>query len=177
MNADRSGESEKERLDRKLTQLLDEVRVTLPGVQALFGFLLIVPFNRGWGESTSAFQREVYVVALVSAAVASILLMATSAFHRHRFPRLVRETVEDKREVVGAQDRLAVAGLVALSLAVCASILLVFDVIFDGTVAGAIALAIGLTYAWFWYGLPISRRWRDPRSSIGKQTPSSDDAR
>lgn len=169
--ADQRGESEKERLDRKLTQLLDEVRVALPGVQVLFGFLLIVPFSRGWDQMASSLQRKVYVVALVGAAVASILLMATSAFHRHRFPRLAREAIEDKREVVSAQDRLAVGGLVALSLAVCASIWMVLDVIYDERVAGAITLAIVLMYGWFWYGLPMSRRWRDPRSSFGKQPP------
>ena len=61
--------------------------MALPGVQVLFAFLLIAPFNQGWHQ-TSGYERKVYVVALMCAAAASILLMATSAFHRHRFPRL-----------------------------------------------------------------------------------------
>ncbi len=94
--------------------------------------------------------------------------MATSAFHRHRFPRLARETAQDKREVIAAQDRLAVGGLIALSLAVCTSMFLVFDVLFDGAIAGALVLLVAFAYGWFWYGLPMLRRWRDPRSDLGR---------
>ena len=115
IEAERGSEGDEDHLDRKLSQLVDEVRVALPGVQVLFAFLLIAPFNQGWRQ-TSGYERKVYVVALMCAAGASILLMATSAFHRHRFPRLARETAEDKREVIAAQYRLAVGGLIALSL-------------------------------------------------------------
>ena len=159
-------ENDEERLDRTLIQLLDEVRVALPGVQVLFGFLLIVPFNQGW-HATSPLQRDVYVVALMGAALASILLMATSAFHRERFPRHIRESVEDKREVLAAQDRLAIGGLVTLSIAICASIFMVLDALFDPGLAAGLTVAIALAYGWFWYGLPMSRRWRDPRSELG----------
>ena len=167
IDAAEGSEDDEEHLDRKLTQLLDEVRVALPGVQVLFAFLLIVPFNQGWVK-TSDDQRTIYVLALMCAAAASILLMATSAFHRHRFPRLARETAEDKREVIAAQDRLAVGGLIALSLAVCTSMFLVFDVLFDGAIAGVLVLLVALAYGWFWYGLPMLRRWRDPRSDLGR---------
>lgn len=169
IETERSSEDDEDHLDRKLSQLVDEVRVALPGVQVLFAFLLIAPFNRGW-QQTSGYERKVYVVALMCAAAASILLMATSAFHRHRFSRLARETAEDKREVIAAQDRLAVGGFIALSAAVCASMFLVFDVLFDAEIAGALVLVIGVAYGWFWYGLPMLRRWRDPRSGFGPRS-------
>jgi hypothetical protein len=172
-DAQRGTEGDEDHLDRKLSQLVDEVRVALPGVQVLFAFLLIAPFNQGWHQ-TSGYDRKVYVMALMCAAAASILLMATSAFHRHRFPRLARETAEDKREVIAAQDRLAVGGLIALSAAVCASMFLVFDVLFDARVAGGLVFVIGLAYGWFWYGLPMLRRWKDPRSGLGPRSESRD---
>jgi hypothetical protein len=169
IDAQRGSDGDEDHLDRKLSQLVDEVRVALPGVQVLFAFLLIAPFNQGW-QQTSGYERKVYVVALMCAAAASILLMATSAFHRHRFPRLARETADDKREVIAAQDRLAVGGLIALSLAVCASMFLVFELLFDAEIAGVLVLVVGLAYGWFWYGLPMLRRWRDPRSSFGPRS-------
>ena len=169
IETERSSEDDEDHLDRKLSQLVDEVRVALPGVQVLFAFLLIAPFNQGW-QQTSGYERKVDVVALMCAAAASILLMATSAFHRHRFPRLARETADDKREVIAAQDRLAVGGLIALSAAVCASTFLVFDVLFDAQIAGVLVLMIGVAYGWFWYGLPMLRRWRDPRSGFGPRS-------
>jgi hypothetical protein len=79
--AERRSEGDEDHLDRKLSQLVDEVRVALPGVQVLFAFLLIAPFNQGWHQ-ISGYEEKVYVVALMCAAAASILLMATSAFHR-----------------------------------------------------------------------------------------------
>jgi hypothetical protein len=77
-------ESEKERVDRELIELLNELRVALPGVQVLFAFLLTIPFARGFPGTTRA-ERDVYFVALVSAVVSTVLLMAPSAYHRILF--------------------------------------------------------------------------------------------
>ena len=111
------GETESERLDRKLIELLNELRVALPGVQVLFAFLLTLPFSSGFAKTT-AFQRDVYASSLVCAVLASILFIAPSSYHRHRFRRLDHETVEDKREMIAAQDRLAIGGFLFLTLAV-----------------------------------------------------------
>ena len=77
-------EDEKGRRDRELIELLNELRVAMPGVQVLFAFLLIVPFSSGYPKMTGL-QRDVYFVAFLCAAVATILLIAPSAHHRLRF--------------------------------------------------------------------------------------------
>ena len=77
---------EPSRLDRELIELLNELRVALPGVQVLFAFLLTVPFSQRFAQTTE-FQRDVYFSALMSVAVATALLITPSAFHRIRFRR------------------------------------------------------------------------------------------
>lgn len=89
--ARRPDETELERLDRNLGELLQELRVALPGVQVLFGFLLTVPFAQGFQKTTS-FQRDVYFVTLMCAAASSALLIATTAYHRIVFRRGQRST-------------------------------------------------------------------------------------
>ena len=68
-------ETHEERVNRELIELLNELRVALPGVQFLLAFLLIVPFQQTIDRTTD-FQRDVYYVALVASAVASVLLIA-----------------------------------------------------------------------------------------------------
>ncbi len=155
-------ESEKERLNRKLIELLNELRIAIPGVQVLFAFLLILPFSQP-SIRTHGPQQVLYAIALVSASLSSVLLIAPSAYHRLRFRRLQRETLEDKREMIAASDRLAVGGLLCLSVAMCAAILLVLAMLIDWVVAAAVTAAVAGTFAWLWYLLPLSRRRRDPR--------------
>ncbi len=152
-------EQEKERLNRKLIELLNELRIALPGVQVLFAFLLILPFNGGFSSTTHA-QRVVYGASLVSAAVASALLIGPAAYHRHRFHRLEEETARDKEEMIIAQDHMASAGLFALSLAMSGAIFVALEVVLSTLVAAVIALALGAVCGWFWYALPASRRIR-----------------
>ena len=100
-------ETEQERLNRNLDQLLGELRVAMPGVQVLFAFLLAVPFQQRFTQVTD-FQRDVYFVTLLAAAAASALFVAPTAYHRLMF----RE--RDKPRLVAISSRLAVAGLAAL---------------------------------------------------------------
>src|SRR3954468_5668489 len=93
-------ETPKQRHDRELIELLNELRVALPGVQVLFAFLLAVPFAQGW-QKTTAFQRDVFFVAFLATAIASALLIAPSAYHRLRW------RVEDKGRIVRISNRLA----------------------------------------------------------------------
>lgn len=153
-------EDEVQRLDRKLIELLNEIRIVLPGAQVLFAFLLILPFNSGFQEITDI-QRDVYAVSLVCAAVASMLLIAPSSYHRHRFPRLAREGVAGKHEMIATQSRLVVGGIFFLTLAMVGSIYVTLDVLFGVRTAAVVVLALGAGYGWFWYGLPLSRRVRD----------------
>src|SRR3954470_23935070 len=95
-------ETEKERLDRNLIELLNELRVALPGVQVLFAFLLAVPFNQRFAEVTD-FQRDVYFATLMCTAVATALLLAPSTLHRIQFRQ------DDKKFIVSSANRYAIA--------------------------------------------------------------------
>ena len=111
-HAERRGESEEERLDRNLMELLQELRVAIPGIQFLFAFLLVVPFQQGWAQVTD-FEKTVYYVTLLLTAASSICLIAPTARHRMRFREL------DKRWIVETSNRLAIAGLAFLAAAIC----------------------------------------------------------
>jgi hypothetical protein len=154
---DGSQEDPKERLNRKLIEVLNELRVGLPGVQVLFAFLLTVPFSSGFADVTNL-QRDVYAASLLTAALASILMIAPAAYHRHRFRTMEHETGQAKLEMLIAQGRLAIAGLAFLAITMALVVFLVFDVIFSLRWAGVAAAGLTLAFLWFWYGLPISRR-------------------
>ena len=145
------GESRKERHDRELTELLNELRVALPGVQVLFAFLLAVPFAGGWRRVTS-FQRDVFFAAFVATAVASILMIAPTAFHRLGWRS------EAKGRIVATANVLLVAGLLFLAVAMIAVVLLVADYIFSRTAGIATAAAVGVLLVVLWFGLALGRR-------------------
>jgi uncharacterized protein DUF6328 len=140
------GESPKARHDRELIELLNELRVALPGVQVLFAFLLAVPFANGW-KRVNDFQRDVFFVAFIATAISSALLIAPSAFHRLRW------RVEDKGKIVSLSNGLSIAGLFFLAISIVSVVLLVTDFIFDRTTALATTIAIALVYLVLWYGL------------------------
>jgi Family of unknown function (DUF6328) len=140
-----------ERADRNLSELLGELRVALPGVQVLFAFLLIVPFNTGFDDAT-AFQRDVYLFTLVCTAVASALLIAPSMNHRLEFRR------GDKEHLVEVSNRLTIAGLSFVALAITSAMLLVTDYVFGTVEAIVTTTAVALAIALLWFALPLGRR-------------------
>ena len=142
-------ESENERLDRNLGELLGELRVALPGVQVLFAFLLVVPFNQRFA-TLSAGQERLYLFTLLTAG-ASALLIAPTAHHRITF----RE--QEKEYIVRMGNRLTVAGLAFLALSMTAAIGLVVDVVFSAATAIVSAALVGLLFAVLWYALPLAR--------------------
>src|SRR5688500_14291929 len=146
-------ETEHERLDRNLTELVGELRVALPGVQVLFAFLLTVPFNQRFAMVTS-FQESVYLVALLSTAVATAFFLAPSALHRIQFRQ------DDKDYIVHAGNRYAIAGHAALIVAITAAVLLVTDFLYDDTTSLIATVGTGLLLVTFWYVLPLLRRFR-----------------
>ena len=154
MGEPESRETHKERIDRELMELLNELRVALPGVQFLFAFLLIVPFQQTV-DSITEFQRDVYFVALASAAVATALLIAPAAQHRVLFRQ------QDKEGLLRRSNRSALAGLVALGLAICASLLLVIDVLFSLVLAWLTAGALAVLLLWWWVAVPFWQRAHD----------------
>src|SRR3954454_7101075 len=140
------GESPKQRHDRVLIELLNELRVALPGVQVLFAFLLAVPFAQGWKNATG-FQKDVFFVAFLATAIASALLIAPSAYYRLRW------RVEDKGRIVRISNRLTIVGLFFLAVSILSSVLLVPDSIFNKTFAMATTAALGVSFAVRWYAL------------------------
>jgi O-antigen/teichoic acid export membrane protein len=146
-------EEEQARLNRQMLELLNELRVAMPGVQVLFGFLLTVPFQQRFAEA-DAFQRTVYVVSLVAAACATALLIAPSAYHRMTFQR------HEKRNIIRLGTTQFLVGLLALAIAMIGAVVLVLDFLFKAPTALVIALALGLLYLTLWFGLGAARRMR-----------------
>jgi cytochrome b subunit of formate dehydrogenase len=148
-------ESKDERLNRELIELLNELRVALPGVQLLFGFLLAVPFTNRFSSITNA-QLYLYYFTFMATAGATILFIAPTAYHRLRFRQ------RDKEQLIQTSNRLAVAGTACLAAALSGAVYLVSDLLFH-TAATAIATAVAAgLLLWLWYGLPLLRRARDP---------------
>ena len=147
-------EEESDRLDRELIEFLNELRVVLPGVQVLFAFLLTVPFSNCSSQITNQ-QRQVYFATFLCTTAATALLIAPSAYHRLRW----REY--DKEQLLRTSNRLSIAGMVFLSLALVGAAFLVTDLLFHATAAALVTAAVAGIFAWFWWALPLSRKLRD----------------
>ena len=146
-------ETRQDRINRELMELLNELRVALPGVQFLFAFLLIVPFQQK-ADRLTEFQRDVYFVALISAAIATALLIAPAGQHRVLFRQ------HDKENLLRRSNRSATAGLIVLALAISSAILLVVDVLFSTTQAWVTAGAVAALLMWWWVLAPLWHRSR-----------------
>lgn len=149
------GETPKQRRDRELMELLNELRLATPGVQVLFGFLLIVPFNRRWDE-TSGLERDLYLTTLTLTAFATILLIGASVQHRLLFRR------HFEARMLPIANRLALAGLTCLGAALVTGVLFVAHFVFDGAVAAGIGAATGVLIIALWYVLPLVRLRHEP---------------
>jgi predicted membrane channel-forming protein YqfA (hemolysin III family) len=147
-------ESRDERLDRELIELLNELRVVLPGVQVLFAFLLTVPFTNMFSSITNQ-QRQVFFAVFLFTAASTALLIAPSAYHRLRWRQ------HDKEQMLSTANRLSIGGMVFLTLALVGASFLVADLIFHTTAAALVTAAVAGFFAWFWWGLPLSRRLQD----------------
>ncbi len=151
MDGHNEQETKNERLDRELIELLNELRVALPGVQVLFAFLLTVPFSQRFGQVTNV-QKHVYFAAMLTTALATVLLIAPTALHRIQWRQ------RDKERMLVTSNRLAIAGTIFLAVAMTCVVFLITDLLFGGlAVALVTAIAAGL-FAWFWFALPLMRR-------------------
>ena len=146
-------ETRAERIDRELIELLNELRVALPGVQFLFAFLLVVPFQQRISQTTD-FQRGVSLVTLMAAAIATGLLIAPAAQHRILFRK------HDKEGLLMRSSRSAFAGLIMLAVALSSAVLLVVDVLFDRPLAWILAGIVAALLAWWWVAMPLVQRLR-----------------
>jgi len=151
---EREEETPKERANRELIELLNELRVVLPGVTVLLAFLLAVPFSNGWTRVTG-FQRDVFVVAFLSTAVSVALLTAPSSYHRLRFRQ------DDKEHMVKISNRLSIAGIVASAVSLEAVVVLVMDSVVSREAAVVAAAGLFAVIALLWYGLALLDVLRD----------------
>jgi hypothetical protein len=144
-------ETKAERADRNMGELLQELRVALPGVQVLFAFLLTVPFSQGFAQLTGD-QRDLYFGVLMATAVSTAFLIAPSAMHRLLFHQ------RDKEYLVRISNRFAIVGIGVLGLAITGAVLLIADFIFNGTPVVVYPALIGSLLLLLWVLLPLYRR-------------------
>jgi hypothetical protein len=149
--ADRPGETEAERADRNLIELLQELRVAGLGVQVLFGFLLSLPFTNRFVRLTQP-QRELYVASVLLAAISTALLLGPVAYHRLVFRQ------RQKERLVKDANIMAITGLVAVGLAIAASVLLVVSYVDKGAPVVIITIVVVCLFTGLWFVLPLARR-------------------
>lgn len=146
-----STETEEQRHNRELIELLNELRVLLPGAQVIFAFLLAVPFSDRFSQVSDT-ERALYFATLCSTALASLLLIAPGALHRIDF-RLI-----DKGAMVRIATNLAIAGTVFVAIAMVGAMTFISLLIYSGPVAVAVGLISGVLFAGGWFVMPL--RWR-----------------
>jgi hypothetical protein len=144
-------ETQYERANRNLAELLQELRVALPGVQVVFGFLLTVPFSARF-EALSPFQERLYFATLLCTALTTALFVAPTANHRMLFRK------REKEYIVVVANRLALTGLAFMAASMCGVILLVSDVLFDAFVPAVTTLGAATVFGWLWFARPMRRR-------------------
>lgn len=139
--------------DRELIELLNELRVALPGIQVLFAFLLIVPFSQGFPNVTSG-QKLVYFLTFLCTTAATAFFITPTSYHRLRW----RD--RDKEHMLKLSNRLAILGTVFLALAMSGVVYFITDFLYGGFSAWATAWAAGM-FAFLWFGLPLIRAAQD----------------
>ncbi|HEY3212610.1 MAG TPA: DUF6328 family protein [Actinomycetota bacterium] len=147
-------EQPEERLNRELIELLNELRVALPGVQVLFAFLLTVPFSDRFTTLSDA-QRGIYFATFVGTTIATGFFMAPTAYHRIRFRQ------GDKERMLRTSNRFAIVGIVFLALSVTSAVVLTTDLMFGLGTAAVVGLCVVLFLVWVWFAIPLTRRLRD----------------
>ena len=156
------GESREQRVDRELSELLQELRVALPGVQVLFAFLLTVPFATGFDKLDTG-DRRVYFAAVLLTAVACALLIAPATHHRVNF----RRGVVVKERVLKLANGMALAGTFAMALAIAAVVYVITKVLFDGSFAAVVAAVLVAGTVQLWFAVPLLLRAGQAADSDG----------
>jgi hypothetical protein len=160
--SDDDRDREEEKRDRQMIELLNELRIALPGVQILFAFLLTVPFQQGF-QKANDFQRDLYLVTLLATAMSTVCLIAPSATHRLRFHQ------SDRAYIIESSNRLLIVGLGFLAIAIVGAVLLVTDYLFAGVGAWLWPAAVGGAVIVLWFVRPLLRRLQtrsaDPATS------------
>ena len=155
---DRSQEAEQERhetpperLDRNTVELLNELRIAGTGIQVMFAFLLVVPFNAGW-RRVDSFERTVYFMTLLVVALAAFLLMAPPIHHRLLFRH------GEKRFLLRVANHMAIGGMLCLGLGFIGILVLISDVVVGGAAPAVVGVLAAAVIAGLWFALPLVRR-------------------
>lgn len=156
MADDARGQRGKEELDQEWSELVEEHRLAMPGVQVLFAFLLILPFQNRFRDLTTD-QEYVYFSAFLCATVAIVLLITPTAAHRIRWRQ------QDKEALLRLATGTAIAATVFIAAAMTASVYLITDYLFDEPATAIVTALTGAMFAGFWYVYPLARRVRDSR--------------
>jgi hypothetical protein len=143
-------DDERDRTERQMAELLQELRVALPGVQILFAFLLTVPFAQGFQRVTD-FQKDLFFATLMCTALSTACLIAPTATHRLRFHQ------RDRNYVIEVAHRLTIAGLVFLAFAILLAVALITDFLFDGAARWIWPGIIAVVIAVLWFLRPLLR--------------------
>jgi Family of unknown function (DUF6328) len=136
--------------DRQMAELLQELRIALPGVQILFAFLLTVPFAARFEDVTS-FQKATFFVALLSSAGSAVCMIAVPATHRLRFQR------RDRTYIVAVANRYLIAGIVLLAVGVVSALMCLTDFLYGGAATWIWPGLIGILLLWLWFARPLLR--------------------
>lgn len=144
-------EPDSETLGRNLTDLLNELRVAGAGIQVMFAFLLVVPFNAGWKEA-STFDRWVYFMALLCIAIAAVLLIAPSVHHRLLFRQ------RERAYLVRVGTRLAIVAAAFLAVGLTGILVLISNFVFGTIAAVGVGIAAAIVVSFVWFALPLRRR-------------------
>jgi MFS family permease len=154
-SSDDREESADERLDRELGELLQELRVAMPGVQVLLAFLLVAPLNQRFPQLQGSGQIG-WVIALIAAVLATILLIAPSAYHRLRWRQ------GDKERLLRRANAMVLLGLFFIAVAINVALYVIVQFIFGATTGITLAVITGLLSLFVWYALPfLNTRRRD----------------
>jgi hypothetical protein len=149
--SDDQDETPKQRVNRELLELLNELRVALPGTQVLFAFLLVVPFQQGF-RSLNDIQRLEYAGALVTTVAAIALLIAPSSYHRITFRRPIKE------QMLFWSNRVLIAGMMLIMVGIVLSLELVLELAIGLPAAPVISIAAAAWFGWLWFVLPLQQR-------------------
>jgi hypothetical protein len=149
-------ETPKERVDRELIELLNGLRVILPGVQVLLAFLLTVPFSSGFAKASST-DRLVYFATVLLTVAATGALTMPAAYHRIRFRQ------GDKEEMLRLSNTFAIVGLGLLTLAMATVVFLITNVLYGGAAAILVSFVVFVVLGISWFAIPVFRRVEDTR--------------
>jgi Family of unknown function (DUF6328) len=161
-------ESDSERIDRNLQEMLGELRVALPGVQVLFAFLLVVPFNRRFDEVTSL-QQTIYFITLLFTTASTVCLIAPTVHHRVEFRR------QDKENIVVTGNRIVIVGLSLLAVAMTGAVVFVTDFLYGGVTVWVVGACTALAFGAMWYLIPgrrLAARVRAHAAEGGSRPPA-----